>query len=68
MRQKAEEERQKLQQQIQQLQQESRERVLAVLTDAQRAQLKELTGEKFEMPQSQFGPRGGRQGTVADCR
>lgn len=59
MREKAQEEQVKLQQQIQQLQQESRERVLSVLTEAQRAQLKELTGEKFDMPQPDFGQRGG---------
>ncbi|TWT67004.1 hypothetical protein Pla123a_44330 [Posidoniimonas polymericola] len=61
MRAKAQEEQQKLQEQIQKLTQESRERVLSVLTDAQRAQLKELTGEQFDMPQPQFG-RGGQRG------
>ncbi len=59
MRVKAQEEQAKLQEQIAKLQQEARDRVLSVLTDSQRAQLDEMMGKKFDMPQSNF-QRGGR--------
>lgn len=59
MRSKAQQEQEKLAEQIRKLTEESRERVLAVLSESQRAQLKELMGEQYDMPQPQWGRRGG---------
>jgi Spy/CpxP family protein refolding chaperone len=51
-----------LQEKIQKLRQESEEEVLSVLTPAQQAKLKQMSGAPFTFSQPQFGGFGGRGG------
>ena len=44
---------------IQEMMKESQDRVMAVLTDEQKAKFEELKGEKFELDMSQFRGQGG---------
>jgi Spy/CpxP family protein refolding chaperone len=62
--QRAEEVREELQEKMRQLQTEAREKMLDVLTAEQRAKLKELMGDSFEMREEsgRFGGRGGFRG------
>ena len=47
---------------MQAIQKEASEKTMAVLTDAQKAQWKEMTGEPFKFPPPQFGRRPGGGG------